>query len=63
MTSGHFGIMNVLFCDGHVIALKATQTATPHDMWIVMDDGPMDTTVGAWVNTYSLQFQGNRFNN
>ena len=61
--SGHLGMMTVLFADGHVKPMKPLQTATPKNMWTVMDDGPMDATVNAWVGTYSLAFHEQRFNN
>jgi len=61
--SSHLTFMNVLFVDGHVKAYKPIQTATPINMWTVMDDGAMDTSVGAWTNTWGLPAQQARFSN
>jgi len=60
--SGHLTFMNVLFVDGHVKAMKPLQTATPINMWTIMDDGAMDSTVGAWSTaTWGLPAQQARF--
>jgi len=64
--AGHDGMMNVLFADGHVKAMKPTWTATPNDMWTVessLNNFPMATTVGAWSGSYSLQWEEARFQN
>lgn len=59
--SGHMRTMNVLFCDGHVKAMRPLDTATPKNLWTIMNDGPMDTSLTAWSGTYGLVFQQNRY--
>lgn len=59
--SAHLRTMNVLFCDGHVKAMRPLDTATPKNLWTVMEDGPMDTTLPAWSATYGLVFQQTRY--
>ena len=62
--AGHDGMMNVLFADGHVKAMKPTWTATPLNMWMVNNlNKPMDPSVGAWSGSYSLQWEEARFQN
>lgn len=38
--AGHMGTANQLFIDGHVKAYRPVQTATPLNMWGMMDDIP-----------------------
>ncbi len=38
--AGHLGTFNNLFIDGHVKALRPTQTASPINMWGTMTDNP-----------------------
>lgn len=37
--AGHLGTANYLFCDGHVKALRPSETASPFNMWGGMDGG------------------------
>ena len=59
-------MMNVLFADGHVKAMKPTWTATPYNMWAVessMNSTAMDPTANAWSGISGLQYQEARFAN
>lgn len=40
MFAGHLGTAVYLFADGHVKAMRPTQTATPLNMWGRMNDSP-----------------------
>ena len=62
--SGHDGMMNVLFADGHVKAMKPSWTASPLNMWMVNNsNAAMATSVSAWSGLYSLPYQEARFAN
>jgi prepilin-type processing-associated H-X9-DG protein len=54
--SDHLSTSNYLFCDGHVKALKATQTATPKNMWTVEED-IADTAQGNQTLVYMTAVQ------
>lgn len=49
--AGHLGTGNYLFADGHVKAMKPSQTHTPKNMWTVGDDGAtMDAGTSGCLN-------------
>lgn len=49
--AGHMGMMNVAFVDGHVKAMRPTQTMTPVNMWgWIKSGGPGDPGVSARIN-------------
>jgi prepilin-type N-terminal cleavage/methylation domain-containing protein/prepilin-type processing-associated H-X9-DG protein len=47
--AGHSGRANWLFVDGHVKALKPTQTGTPLNMWIPNATGPAPTSASVYI--------------
>lgn len=49
----HLARVNFLFADGHVKSLKATDSATPVNMWTIEDDGAMGTGNAAWGSLVS----------
>jgi prepilin-type N-terminal cleavage/methylation domain-containing protein/prepilin-type processing-associated H-X9-DG protein len=46
---GHLGMVNFLFCDGHVKSMKMLATATPKNLWSGEDDAEIATTHTGWA--------------
>jgi len=44
---GHTGMTNFIFCDGHVKAMKPSQTANPVNLWDI-NNTPMNANVSPW---------------
>jgi prepilin-type N-terminal cleavage/methylation domain-containing protein/prepilin-type processing-associated H-X9-DG protein len=58
MFKGHLGVVNFLFADGHVKAMKPSQTATPINMWnIEENNGDAETGLVDSMNRWQASLQ------